>query len=371
MDSRPGALEDLVIEKEFWLGKRVFLTGHTGFKGAWMSLLLRSLGAEVHGYALPPEDDEGIFVVAHVMDDVHHCIGDIRNLDFLRAALKEAQPYVVIHMAAQSIVRRSYAAPIETYATNVMGTVNLLEAVRHVPTIAAVVVVTSDKCYMNVGWPWGYRESDSLGGHDPYSNSKACAELVTAGYRSSFFHAIGATRIATVRAGNVIGGGDWAQDRLVPDAMRAFFADEALHIRNPQSVRPWQHVLDPILGYLMLARRLAEGEPEFADSWNFGPNIAGERTVRDVADTIVRLWSGSARWVKDGGDHPHEASYLKLDCSKAHAKLGWHSLIDFEQALQLTVEWYGGLKKRDDMRAMTLSQIARVAGSRVAEPSNV
>lgn len=346
-----------MIDRAFWEGRRVFLTGHTGFKGGWLTLLLRSLGAQVFGFALPPDNENGIFTAAKGAEGIHHQIGDIRNFAELRASLGAARPDIVIHMAAQALVRLSYAEPIETYATNVMGTVHLLEAARQTPGVKAVVIITSDKCYENVGWLWGYRETDHLGGHDPYSNSKGCAELVTDGYRRSFFSTEGAACVASGRAGNVIGGGDWSKDRLVPDAIRAFMAGEALRIRNPASVRPWQHVLDPVLGYLVLAERLVKDGRGFAEGWNLGPSAASEVPVRRVVDGLVKLWGGQARWEADGGQHPHEAAYLKLDCSKALARLGWHPLLDLDEALRLTAEWYQAFAAGADMQALTAAQI--------------
>jgi CDP-glucose 4,6-dehydratase len=362
MVARNGAVESLVINREFWAGQRVFLTGHTGFKGAWMSLVLSTLGARVTGFALAPESEQDLFVVADVAADVDHRIGDIRNLSELCAAMTAAQPTIVIHMAAQALVRRSYDEPVETYATNVMGTVHVLEVVRQLPTVRAVVVVTSDKCYENLEWPWGYREVDRLGGRDPYSNSKSCAELVTTAYRSSFFGGADAARIATGRAGNVIGGGDWARDRLVPDAVRAFLVGEPLRIRRPNAIRPWQHVLDPIVGYLFLAEKLASGAPGIDDGWNFGPAEASEVPVRTVVDALVRKWGGGARWEQDGSEQPHEAGYLKLDCSKTHASLGWRPQLDLDNALDLTLAWYRAFRDGAAMRQITLAQIALVFG---------
>lgn len=366
MGKRRREMEELVINPDFWAGRRVLLTGHTGFKGAWASLLLRSLGAEVYGFALAPDDDKSLFVVAGVEADISHHIGDVRDLAALSQAIAASRPEVVLHMAAQSLVRMSYAQPVETYDINVMGTVHLLEAVRHAPSVRAVVVVTSDKCYENLGWVWGYRETDQLGGHDPYSNSKACAELVTDGYRRSYFHTNRAIQIASGRAGNVIGGGDWAQNRLVPDAMRAWLSGDTLPIRNPHAVRPWQHVLDPVIGYLVLAERLVENGSEFAEAWNFGPSAASEVSVERILAHLVRLWGGSARWERDEGPHPHEAAYLKLDCSKSNARLGWRPILDLGQTLRLTIEWYSAFAAGRDMRAFSRAQIAEVLSDGLA-----
>lgn len=346
----------------FWGGRRVLLTGHTGFKGAWTSLLLRHLGAEVYGLALEPTDDKNLFVTAHVENDVYHQLADVRDLNAVRETVARARPEVVIHMAAQSLVRTSYAQPVETYATNVMGAVNLLEAIRSEPSVKGVVIVTSDKCYENIGWVWGYRETDRLGGHDPYSNSKACAELVTDAYRRSFYSAQSAIRIGSARAGNVIGGGDWARDRIVPDAMRAFLAGESLSVRNPVSVRPWQHVLDPVIAYLILAQRLVEDGQAFAEAWNFGPAAESEVTVEHIVEELVSVWGGSARWERQGVNHLHEAVTLKLDCSKALARLDWRPLLGLSEALRLTVEWYRAFGAGANMRAVTLAQIEQVVG---------
>jgi CDP-glucose 4,6-dehydratase len=360
MDLWCSKMEALVISASFWSGRRVLLTGHTGFKGAWTALLLRRLGSDVYGLALPPSSNNGIFVAGDVERDVHNGIGDIRDIGVVSRVLADSRPHVVIHMAAQSLVRESYADPVGTYATNVMGTVNVLECVRHSPGIEAVVIVTSDKCYDNIGEARGYRETEPLGGHDPYSSSKGCAELVTSAYRHSFFLNDAAPPVASARAGNVIGGGDWAEDRLVPDAMRAFFAGSALNVRNPHAVRPWQYVLEPILAYLALAERLAEGGRDFAEAWNFGPAAESEVSVAEICDHLCQAWGQGARWSRDGGDHPHEAAVLKLDCSKARARLGWQPLFDLERGLELTVDWYKALQRGADMRAFTLAQVNAV-----------
>jgi CDP-glucose 4,6-dehydratase len=363
MDVWFGKMEALVISASFWSGCRVLLTGHTGFKGAWTALLLRRLGSDVYGLALPPSSDNGIFVAGDVERDVHKGVGDIREIGVVSRALANCRPHVVIHMAAQSLVRQSYADPIGTYATNVMGTVNVLECVRRSPGIEAVVIVTSDKCYDNVGEARRYSETEPLGGHDPYSSSKGCAELVTSAYRHSFFLNDAAPAVASARAGNVIGGGDWAEDRLVPDAMRAFFAGIALKVRNPHAVRPWQHVLDPTIAYLALAERLAKDGRDFAEAWNFGPAADSEVSVAEICDRVCQAWGQGARWSRDGGSHPHEAAILKLDCSKAQARLGWRPLLDLDRALELTVDWYKALQRGADMRAFTLAQLNAVLSS--------
>ncbi|MDR3467817.1 MAG: CDP-glucose 4,6-dehydratase [Xanthobacteraceae bacterium] len=352
-----------MIDTDFWRERRVFLSGHTGFKGGWTALLLHSLGARVFGFALPPEGEPNLFAAAGIERDLHHCIGDLRDFSAVSSAIAEARPDIVIHMGAQSLVRRSYLDPVSTYATNVMGTVHLLEAVRHAPSVRAVVVVTSDKCYENRNVPRGYQETDPLGGHDPYSNSKGCAELVTDAYRRSFYSTPSSASVATARAGNVIGGGDWAEDRLIPDAMRAFMAEEPLLIRNPLAIRPWQHVLDPVLAYLLLAERLFARPGAFAQAWNFGPSADSEVSVETVVNRVVRLWGAGAGWQNDGGEHPHEAACLKLDCTKAATQLGWRPLLSLDDALRLTVEWYRAFQDGGDMRAVTLGQIGRILGT--------
>jgi CDP-glucose 4,6-dehydratase len=361
-------MEDLVTDPAFWRDKRVFLTGHTGFKGAWASLLLRRLGAEVYGYSLPPDHPSSLFVAAGIEGDVHHRIADVRDLGALRGALSEAQPDIVIHMAAQALVRLSYAEPVETYATNVMGTVNLLEAARHLASVKAILIVTSDKCYENNAQGDSFREDDRLGGRDPYSNSKACAELVTEAYRRSFFQATGAARVATARAGNVFGGGDWARDRLVPDAIQAFLGGEPLRIRNPDAIRPWQHVLDPVLGYLTLAERLV-GDGSLAGGWNFGPNAESEVPVRQIVEQLLALWGDGARWVGDAGPHPHEAAYLKLDCRKAREQLNWSPRLGLEQGLALTVDWYKAFQRGNSLRQLSLDQVDAVLNGVITESS--
>jgi CDP-glucose 4,6-dehydratase len=358
-------VENLVTNDSFWKGKKVFLTGHTGFKGAWTALLLSRLGASVYGYALPPDHKSSLFLAARVADVVHHRVADIRNPDALRAALSDADPDIVIHMAAQALVRRSYAEPVETFATNVMGTVHLLEATRHLPSVTAILIVTSDKCYENNAQNTGFREDDRLGGSDPYSSSKTCAELVTDAYRRSFYQAAGAARIATARAGNVFGGGDWASDRLVPDVMQALLDGGPLRIRNPDAVRPWQHVLDPLLGYLKLAERLAD-DAGFAGGWNFGPSADSEVTVREIVERLLALWGGGVRWTTDGGLHPREAAYLKLDSRKAHARLNWWPRLDLAQGLDLTVRWYKEAECGRDLRHVSLEQIEFVLDREVA-----
>ena len=351
-------MEEMVATALFWRDRRVFVTGHTGFKGSWLSLWLKAMGAEIHGYALTPPTEPNLFNVARVAEGMaSSLIADIRDAEALAWAMRAAQPEIVFHLAAQPLVCHSYATPVETYATNVMGTVHLFEAVRTTPGVKAVVNVTTDKCYENREWVWGYRENEPMGGHDPYSSSKACAELVTSAYRRSFLAAAG-VGVASARAGNVLGGGDWAADRLVPDILRAFEAGREVKIRNPNSVRPWQHVLEPLRGYLMLAERLVEGGHTYADAWNFGPTDGDARPVEWIVGRMAEVWGSGASWAVDGGQHPHEAAYLKLDISKAHGQLGWNPRWDLLQALDRTVDWHRAWLGGADMRATCLQQIA-------------
>ena len=340
----------------FWHGKRVFLTGHTGFKGSWLSLWLQSLGAEVTGYALAPPSSPSLFEVAKVERGMSSIISDIRELPKLQLAMQAGQPQIVIHMAAQPLVRYSYQNPVETYSSNVMGTVNFLEAVRNTPCVKAVVVVTTDKCYENKERSWGYRENEPMGGHDPYSSSKGCAELVTAAYRSSFFQQQGIA-VATARAGNVIGGGDWAVDRLVPDILRAFEQNQPVVIRNPHAIRPWQHVLEPLSGYLSLAEHLYLQVQSYAESWNFGPRDEDAREVHWIVDHMAKSWGDGASWQQGFGVNPHEANCLKLDISKARVRLDWSPRWTLEKALGACVDWHRQKLAGADMKAVTLSQI--------------
>ena len=357
MELRAGAVEELGMSPGFWRGRRVFLTGHTGFKGAWLSLWLRQLGAEVTGYALAPPTEPSLFALAGLETGMASIEADIRDAARLRTALVQARPEVVFHLAAQALVRRSYADPAETFSSNVMGTVHLLDAVRACDTVRGVVVVTSDKCYENRGLDRGYVEDDPLGGHDPYSSSKACTELVAAAYRRSFCS--DDVAIATARAGNVIGGGDWAADRLVPDMVRAFAAGTPVRIRNPEAVRPWQHVLEPLAGYLLLAESLVVQGQRHACGWNFGPDADATATVRTVAELAVRAWGAGAAWVGDPGPHPHEAHLLMLDASRARAALGWAPRLTLGQAVADTVEWYRAQAGGADAASLCLEQIAR------------
>lgn len=347
----------MMPDRKFWNGRRVFLTGHTGFKGSWLCLWLKALGADVTGYALEPPTMPSLFEQAAVGDSVRTITADVRDFDRLRRVLDECRPEVVIHMAAQTVVRRGYDDPMETYSTNVMGTVNLFEALRQLRHQCAVVNVTSDKCYENREWVWGYREADRLGGRDPYSNSKACAELVTGAFRDSFFpaekypeHGIA---VATARAGNVIGGGDWTTCQLIPDLMRAFLAGQTCLIRNPAATRPWQFVLEPLRGYLLLAERLSEHPDVFGTGWNFGPVFEDAKPVSWIADRLAGLWGIGANWDQDGAVHPHEAHALILDASKAKYSLGWSPLLPLDPALEWIVDWYRLLQEKGDLGGLT------------------
>ena len=346
------------VDPSFWQGKRVFLTGHTGFKGSWLCLWLQAMGADVHGYALAPPTQPALFTEADVAAGMTSTLGDIRELASVQSAMTTARPEIVIHMAAQPLVRLSYAEPLATYATNVMGTVHVLEAARHTPGIRAIVNVTTDKCYENKEWVWGYREDEPMGGHDPYSNSKGCSELVTSSYRRSFFAKQG-VGLASARAGNVIGGGDWASDRLIPDILRAFEGDVPVVIRHPHSTRPWQHVLEPLSGYLALAEKLFSEGQAYAEGWNFGPRDEDARPVQWIVERMAAAWGQQATWSLDGGEHPHEAHYLKLDISKASARLDWQPRWSLEEALVHVVDWHRAWIAHDDVQALCLGQIEK------------
>ncbi len=348
-----------MLNRSFWRGKKIFLTGHTGFKGSWLSLWLSALGADVTGYSLDPPTQPNLFVQAQVADVVHSIYGDIRDFQALKSAIDRSRPEVVIHMAAQSVVRRGYDDPIETYSSNVMGTVHLLEAVRQSDQPCVIVNITSDKCYENREWLWGYRENEAMGGRDPYSNSKGCAELVTAAYRESYFHPASGVALGSARAGNVVGGGDWTANQLVPDLIRAFLAGQPCEIRNPAAIRPWQFVLEPLRGYLMLAERLAEDPRRFADGWNFGPASADTRPVSWIANELAASWGGHAAWRQEAGSHPHESMLLRLDATKAEVGLGWIPRLPLKQALEWTVEWYQLVQQGGDLGAITRTQIDR------------
>lgn len=345
------------IDPEFWRGKRVLLTGHTGFKGGWLSLWLQSMGSILRGLSLTPPSSPALFDVARVAEGMEHHIADIRDFKAVRSVMNDFKPEIVIHMAAQPLVRLSYQQPIETYATNVMGTVNLLEATRHCGSVKVVLNITTDKCYENREWVWGYREDEPMGGHDPYSNSKGCAELVSSAYRKSFLKDANIS-MATVRAGNVIGGGDWAADRLIPDIFRALQTKQPILIRNPHAIRPWQHVLEPLSGYLLLAERLFTMGQTDAEAWNFGPRDEDAKTVQWIVENICEQWGDGASWNLQTGDHPHEANFLKLDTSKARQRLQWTPRWPLETALKRIIEWHQAWLSGQDMRAVCLNQIS-------------
>jgi CDP-glucose 4,6-dehydratase len=350
-----------VVDASFWMGKRVFLTGHTGFKGGWLSIWLASMGANITGYALAPNTNPSFFGavgVASLLDQNY--IADILDLPTLKLAMQQANPEVLIHMAAQPLVRYSYDNPVETFATNVMGTVNVLQASREIDSLKAIVAITTDKCYENKEWVWGYRENDPLGGLDPYSSSKACTELVINAYRQSFFSGdatFSGVALASARAGNVIGGGDWSSDRLVPDALAALELNKPLVLRNPLATRPWQHVLEPLSGYLVLAQALFRHGKNFASAWNFGPGDEGNQTVEQLIETLSVEWGCAARWRQDPQVQPHEAHLLKLDCSKAHQQLGWVPKWHLEQSIEKIVQWHKAFKAGKDMKLISLEQI--------------
>lgn len=350
------------INKSFWQNKRVLITGHTGFKGSWLSLILNKFEADVYGFALDPPTNPSLFQELNINELVTSFIGDIRHTEKLRNFVQLCKPEIIFHMAAQPLVRESYKDPLATYETNVLGTVNILEAVRHASDVKAVINVTSDKCYENREWYWGYRENEPMGGYDPYSNSKGCSELITAAYRHSFFNVIDYSRhgvaIASARAGNVIGGGDWAVDRLIPDFIRAILKREDVKIRSPYAIRPWQHVLEPLTGYIMMAEKLCSDGPEFAEPWNFGPDDTDASNVEYIANRFNELWGGSFSYSIDCEPQPHEASYLKLDCSKAKLRLGWQPVWNLDKALKYTVEWYKAWIGKEDMRKVSDIQIS-------------
>ena len=347
----------------FWKDKSVFITGHTGFKGSWLCCWLELLGARVTGYSLEPPTNPSMFEVVEVEKQLESVRGDIRDRESLLASMKKAKPEIVIHLAAQSLVRASYREPVETYSTNVMGTVHVLDCVRQIPAVKVVLIVTSDKCYDNREWWWGYRENDAMGGFDPYSSSKGCAELVTSAFRNSFFppaaYAAHGVAVASARAGNVIGGGDWAADRLIPDFVRAASEKKTLLVRNPEARRPWQHVLEPLSAYLLLCEKLASGGAEYATGWNFGPNDDDAKSVEWIANEFASHWGSDAQWEWDKAEHPHEARYLKLDCSMARQRLGWKPRTTVEQAVEMTADWYKRYSAGEDMRQFTIAQIKK------------
>lgn len=370
MENGEGSLEDLgfevgeciMINNQFWNGKKVFITGHTGFKGSWLCLWLNSMGAEITGYALEPSTSPNLFELCKIDHLVrNNVIADIRDFDQLSSAMQLAQPEIVIHMAAQPLVRYSYNKPVETYEINVMGTVNLLEAVRNCQSVVSLINVTTDKCYENKEWHWGYRENEPLGGHDPYSSSKACSELVTNAYRSSFLNSHNANRkiaVASARAGNVIGGGDWAAERLVPDIIRSILGDEKIVIRNPHSIRPWQHVLEPLSGYLLLAEKLYLHGEKYASAWNFGPSDKDAKPVEWIVKQFCEKWEGMS-YIIDSNEHLHEAQYLKLDCSRASSELDWHPRWELSQAIDKIIEFTSAYKNGENLIEVCLKQITQ------------
>ena len=347
----------MVNNKNFWQGKKVLLTGHTGFKGAWLSLWLKTLGANVIGYSLDPISETNLFSLLKIEEEIVSVYGNIQNIDFLQETLKKYNPEIVIHMAAQSLVRKSYINPLDTYMTNVMGTVNILECIRYVDSVKSVVIVTTDKCYENKETNIGYEEHYSLGGVDPYSSSKACAELVTNSYRKSFFSTNKTCFIASARAGNVIGGGDWSEDRLIPDVIKAVLENRSVLIRNPKAIRPWQHVLEPLSAYMLLAEKLYTDGCNYAESWNFGPDLKDVKSVEWIINKINELWSEPIHWDIDKSNHPHEAQKLILNCNKALSKLNWAPKWDINTALEKTIEWYKAYQNKNDLRSITLQQI--------------
>jgi CDP-glucose 4,6-dehydratase len=347
------------VNPSFWKGKRVFVTGHTGFKGSWLSLWLQEMGAIVKGFALEPNTQPNLFTEAKVSQNMESEIGDITNLEHIVSSMTTFNPDILIHMAAQPLVRLSYLEPVQTYATNVMGTVNVLEAARKCANLKAIVSVTTDKCYENKEWAWGYRENEPMGGHDPYSSSKGCAELATAAYRNSFFNSPNQASLASARAGNVIGGGDWSDDRLIPDILKAFEKNEPVIVRNPMSTRPWQHVLEPLSGYLVLAEHLYEEGSTYAEGWNFGPKDEDCKSVNWILDKMVAKWGQGATWELDKNNNPHEAGYLKLDCSKAAKQLNWYPKWNLEDTLESIINWHQHYLSGKNIQEQCLLEIAK------------
>ena len=345
------------VDSSFWKGKKVYLTGHTGFKGAWLSLWLQKMGALIKGYSLEVNTKPALFLEANVSAGMESEIGDIRNIEQLTESMISFSPDILIHMAAQPLVRLSYQEPVDTYTTNVIGTVNVLEVARKCPNLKAIVSVTTDKCYENKEWEWAYRENEPMGGHDPYSSSKGCAELVTSAYRRSFFSSKGTASLASARAGNVIGGGDWAEDRLIPDIIRAFEKSEPVIIRNPLSTRPWQHVLEPLSGYLVLAQELFLNGDDFAEGWNFGPKDEDCKSVSWILEKMVERWAGNASWSLDKNNNPHEAGFLKLDCSKASNRLKWNPKWNLQFTLNSIVDWHKLYSNGGDIKKQCLKEI--------------
>jgi CDP-glucose 4,6-dehydratase len=352
-----------MFNQEIWENRKVLVTGHTGFKGSWLAFWLTQLGAKVTGYGLDPLTDPNLFSVLDIDKDIIDHRSDIRDLSALERVIKSDKPGIIVHMAAQSLVRESYKDPVGTYAANVMGTVNLIEAARSCDSVRVILIVTSDKCYENREIDYGYGETDPLGGYDPYSSSKGCAELVTSAFRRSFFEHDSRVAVASARAGNVIGGGDWAADRIIPDAIRAFSGKQRLQVRNPDAVRPWQHVLEPLSGYMILCEKMWDQPSKFSEGWNFGPEDESVHTVEEITDTVSELWGDHAAWEKSNGDHPHETNLLKLDITKAKKQLGWTPKWDLDTSLEKIVTWYKSYYNSEDMREITLRQIKEYQAS--------
>jgi len=363
MAIKEGSVENMVIASGFWQGKKVFVTGHTGFKGSWLLLWLQQLGAQVTGYSRPPLTQPNLFEVANIAEGIDSIFGDICDQNAINKAILECQPDIVIHMAAQALVRFSYQNPVETYQTNVMGTLHVLEAIKACDSVKSVVIVTTDKCYENKEWIWAYRENDPLGGHDPYSSSKACVELLVSSYRNSFLSNKQTLSIATARAGNVIAGGDWSEDRLIPDILKAFQNNQTVTIRNPKATRPWQHVLEPLSGYLLLAQKLYEQPDEYTEAWNFGPLEDDVKPVDWILERMTENWVG-ANWQLDEGSHPHEAGLLKLDISKAKSKLQWQPVWYLENTLGKIIRWHQAWMKQEDMRQYCIQEIEQYVSDR-------
>lgn len=351
----------MAINSSFWRGKKVFLTGHTGFKGSWTCLWLQAMGAKVFGFSLEPPTKINLFDEADISSDIESFIGDIRDLQLLKEKIRLFNPDIVIHMAAQPLVRYSYLEPVETYSVNVMGTVNILEASRYSENLGAVLNVTSDKCYENKEWIWSYRENEPMGGFDPYSNSKGCSELVTNAFRNSFYKdtSIG---LASARSGNVIGGGDWAEDRLVPDTLKAFENSKSVIIRNPQAIRPWQHVLEPVSGYLKLVENLYDEKDFFSQAWNFGPKDEDSKSVEWIVEELSKQWGEDASWSVDTSSNPHEANFLKLDISKSLSNIDWSPTWSINEAIEMTVSWHKAWLHKEDIKLKSLDQINMFIG---------
>lgn len=346
---------------EFWKGKKVFITGHTGFKGSWLSLWLKNLEVELTGYSLDSSDQKSFFKDAKIANGMNSIIGDIRDIELLKKEVIKSKPDIIIHMAAQALVRDSYSDPVQTYSTNIMGTVNIFEAARECNSVKSLINVTSDKCYENKERELGYKENEPMGGYDPYSSSKGCAELVASAYRNSFFKPEGKINMASVRAGNVVGGGDWSKDRLIPDAIKAFYNNQKVLIRNPGAIRPWQFVLEPLRGYLMLAEKMYNGANDFASGWNFGPNDTDVKNVEWIIQKLCSEWGQEANWEyeKEKSKILHEANYLKLDITRAKKMLKWSPTLNIEETIGFIVEWYKGYENNEDIRKISVDQIIK------------